>query len=282
MVQVQGVLHLAHFFFPLKRTVNIAMGAGDRQRNGIIREALQILLSDDSLWQFREGYVTPNLHPSTDPITHCINLFQVAGTLIMLHFLWIGAPLPITPFLPLLLLDRQASFNYDKSFINRHVSTSVTKGSRQWQSSSLDVIVPQLYFDPVSSLFLDANINPSTLSSNRVVTAHTAVTRGLLMSRTLGTAHPHLELDFAAIAQGANVPLDAHIDIAQHAFLPSDNGPLHTYRSLKPILIQTYNRRVQTPCDLTSRIMFTQHMYGAPRGRNDGEINDKDPFQKAF
>ncbi|KAI0682182.1 hypothetical protein BC835DRAFT_1311621 [Cytidiella melzeri] len=306
-VRVRGVLHLAHFFFPLKWLVNIAAGAGDSPRNDIIREALQILLSDGSLWQSREGYMAPNWHLSSTPIPYRVILFRAAGTLLMLHLVWVGAPLPVSPFLPLLLLDGPASFDFDPIFLKDHISATALDGLRHWDSLRPDEVVPDGYLNPVGALFMDANANViisltifllmfahkinqqlSVLSSYRTDAERNAVARSLLMSRTLGTTRPHLELDYAAIVQGANVPLDAHKEVTQHAFLLSDNGPLATYRSFKSLLTRAYNRRVRQPSDLTSRIKFTQRRFGVPeRGSNSepvvlDRLHELEPFRKAF
>ena len=56
----------------------------------------------------------------------------------MLHFAWVGAPSPISPFLPLLLFDGVVSFNHDAAFLGQFLSPAANLSLNEWVASNPD------------------------------------------------------------------------------------------------------------------------------------------------
>lgn len=180
--RVIGPLHVPHFFMLHRFSVQMyavycfhtlpmtadtllhdsGPGTGDGPRRSVIREALLILLSDETIWTLREGYVVPNWHSSVCAIPRRVALLRVAGTLIMLHFLYNGAPTPISPFLALLLLDGVRSFGNDPAFIEGLVSPTVSKCLVEWHELPLDEPFVEDAHPLASALFTDVEVNVSS------------------------------------------------------------------------------------------------------------------------
>ena len=136
-----------------------ADGSGDGPRRALIREALLILLSDTTLWVSREGYLVPNWHSSVDPIPSRVSLFRAAGALMMLHFLWNGAPSPLSPFLALLVFDGIRSFNNDASFLQKLITPTVLHSIAEWESLPSDEPYTPSKYPSAAALFEDVSFN---------------------------------------------------------------------------------------------------------------------------
>lgn len=140
-----------------------AEGTGVGPRRSVVREALLVLLSDKTLWTLREGYLVPNWHATSLPIPFRTTLFRATGTLIMLHFLWIGAPCPVSPFLVLLLFDGVKSFDTDIDFINNLISPTVSSSLTEWLSLPPNQAFSEESCPLASILFDDVDANVSLL-----------------------------------------------------------------------------------------------------------------------
>ncbi|KAK7034352.1 hypothetical protein R3P38DRAFT_3496866 [Favolaschia claudopus] len=79
---------------------------------------------DGRFWTEREGCLTLRLHPSHTPYRFCIS--KATGLILevlLLHFLFIGAPLPASPFLFLTLFDGRAiASKFDVDFLSTFIS----------------------------------------------------------------------------------------------------------------------------------------------------------------
>lgn len=138
-----------------------AEGTGIGPRCAVVREALLILLSDKTQWTLREGYLVPNWHAASLPIPFRATLFRAAGTLIMLHFLWIGAPCPVSPYLVLMLFDGIKSFDVDVDFVNNLISPTVSSSLAEWLSLPPNEAFSEELRPLASVLFGDADANIS-------------------------------------------------------------------------------------------------------------------------
>ncbi|KAK6969245.1 hypothetical protein R3P38DRAFT_3243766 [Favolaschia claudopus] len=98
-------------------------GIGRGPRNEVVAEALKILFADGRFWTEREGYLTLRLHPSCTPIPYRFCISKATGLIFLLHFLFIGAPLPASPFLFLTLFDGRAiAYKFDVDFLSTFIS----------------------------------------------------------------------------------------------------------------------------------------------------------------
>lgn len=67
--------------------------------------------------------MTLRLHPSRTPIPHRSCALKATGLLLLLHFLFIGAPLPASPFLLSTLFNgRQTASKFDLAFLAHFIS----------------------------------------------------------------------------------------------------------------------------------------------------------------
>jgi hypothetical protein len=84
---------------------------------------VKIMLADGHYWTEREGYQTLRLHPSRTPIPVRCCVLKATGLLFLLHFLFIGAPIPVSPFLFSTLFDgRKTASKFDLDVLARFIS----------------------------------------------------------------------------------------------------------------------------------------------------------------
>ncbi|KAK6964733.1 hypothetical protein R3P38DRAFT_3338218 [Favolaschia claudopus] len=101
----------------------IGPGIGRGPRNEVIGQAVKILLSDGRFWIEREGFLTLRLHPSRSPFPYRFCVAKATGLILLLHFLFIGAPLPVSPFLFHTLFNgRVSASKFDIDFLSRFMS----------------------------------------------------------------------------------------------------------------------------------------------------------------
>jgi hypothetical protein len=83
--------------------------------------------------------MTLRLHPSRTaiPVRSCV--FKATGFIFLLHFLFIGAPVPVSPFLFSTLFDgRRMASKFDFDFLVRFMSPSSLSSIKRIETVSLD------------------------------------------------------------------------------------------------------------------------------------------------
>jgi hypothetical protein len=81
------------------------------------------MMADGHYWTERESYLTLRFHPSRTPIPLRWCMLKAAGFLFLLHFIFIGAPIPASPFLFSTLFDgRQNASKFDVEFLSHFIS----------------------------------------------------------------------------------------------------------------------------------------------------------------
>ncbi|KAJ6461825.1 hypothetical protein C8R47DRAFT_1202348 [Mycena vitilis] len=120
---IDGVMQGEQGLFGLN--VSIGRGIGKSPRNEVVAQAVKILMADGHYWTERETYQTLRLHPSHGPIPVRACVLKATGLLFLLHFLFIGAPIPASPFLFSTLFDgRNTASKFDPEFLSRFISPS--------------------------------------------------------------------------------------------------------------------------------------------------------------
>ncbi|KAJ6595455.1 hypothetical protein B0H10DRAFT_2232760 [Mycena sp. CBHHK59/15] len=105
--------------------VTIGRGIGKGPRNEVVAQAVKIMMADGHYWTERETYQTLRLHPSHGPIPHRSCVLKATGFLFLLHFLFVGAPVPVSPFLLSTLFNgRIIASKFDHDFLARFLSPS--------------------------------------------------------------------------------------------------------------------------------------------------------------
>jgi hypothetical protein len=104
----------------------------------VISHAIEILLADGQFWTDVGEYKTLALHPSHRAFPHRSCILKATGLVFLLHYIFIGAPIPVSPFLFSTMFDgREATCRYDLEFLSRFIP-----------SSSLDII-SQIHSSPL-------------------------------------------------------------------------------------------------------------------------------------
>ncbi|KAJ7483132.1 hypothetical protein B0H11DRAFT_2021178, partial [Mycena galericulata] len=115
---VDGISNNDFSLFALR--VAIGPGIGRSPRNEVVAEAVKIIMADGHYWSERAGYQTLRLHPSRTPIPARSCVLKATGFLFLLHFIFISAPIPASPFLFSTLFDgRKTAAKFDPTFLSR-------------------------------------------------------------------------------------------------------------------------------------------------------------------
>lgn len=125
-----------------RQTDNIpsALGFGKGPRNEVVAEAVKILLVDGRFWTQRENYKALRLHPSRSGVPPRACVLKATGLILLLHILFIGAPVVISPFLFSTLFDgRNAAAKFDPEFLSRFISHGSLSLIKRLQRVAIDM-----------------------------------------------------------------------------------------------------------------------------------------------
>ncbi|KAJ7025218.1 hypothetical protein C8F04DRAFT_140746 [Mycena alexandri] len=252
---VVGVTQNMAGLFDLHVTVGHGIGKGPR--NEVVAEALKILLADGRFWTQRESYKTLRLHPSRSGIPARACVLKATGLVLLLHFLFIGAPIPASPFLLSTILEgRSAASKFDPEFLRSFVSPGslslikslerVPLNMPMYASASEECIEYQI-------LVNIPDVDPTIISPRRSQAEHDGVCSTVISYITLGTVDIAHHPDFHFISDGFNIVVPA---------FGGQDGPHHILEWFATpstlLLLDAYDRQIKSPADIVDHLDFTE------------------------
>ncbi|KAJ7700694.1 hypothetical protein B0H17DRAFT_1128559 [Mycena rosella] len=252
---VEGATSHQQALFSLR--VTIGAGIGMSPRNEVISEAVKIMLADGHYWAECGEYQTLRLHPSRNqiPIRSCV--LKATGLLLLLHFLFIGAPFPVSPFLFSTLFDgRKTASKFDLDFLSRFISSGSLSIIKKIQSTPLDQ--PLYTSQSEECLVYQYLVNipefdPTLISPRRSEEEHDGICSAIISYATLGSVDIEHHPDFLNIGDGFNVVVEA-VDAQDrtHHILKWFETPC------RELLVLAYDRRIKAVADILSHLKFSQ------------------------
>ncbi|KAJ7467795.1 hypothetical protein B0H11DRAFT_2046409 [Mycena galericulata] len=252
---VDGISNNDFSLFALR--VTIGPGIGRSPRNEVVAEAVKIMMSDGTYWSERAGYQTLRLHPSRTPIPARSCVLKATGFLFLLHFIFIGAPLPASPFLFSTIFDgRKTAAKFDPTFLSRLISADSLSIVKKIQSVSLD----QPFYASQSEECVEyqyllniPGVDPTLISLPRSREEHDGICSSVISFMTLGTVDIEHHPDFGAVADGFNVLVDPfNGQDRPHHILEWFETPC------RELILAAYDRHIKTPADILSHLEFTE------------------------
>ncbi|KAJ6528866.1 hypothetical protein B0H19DRAFT_1083208 [Mycena capillaripes] len=227
--------------------VSIGPGIGRRPRNEVVAEAIKILLADRHFWTERETYQTLRLHPSRAPIPARSCVLKATGFVFLLHFLFIGAPLPVSPFLFSTIFDgRRTAAKFDIDFLTPFLSAGSLSFITKLGCIPLD---KPLY----ASQCEDCIEYQYLLNIPEVDEEQDGVCGSVISFLTLGTVDIEHQPDFRALGDGFNVVVDA---------FGGQERPHHVLEwfatPCRELILAAFDRQIKAPTDVISHLEFTQ------------------------
>ncbi|KAJ7737937.1 hypothetical protein B0H16DRAFT_1761913 [Mycena metata] len=230
----------------------IGEGVGKGPHNEVIGEAIKIVY-----WTEREAYQTPRLHPSRDPIPVGACVLKATGLLFLVHFIFIGAPYPASPFLFSTLFDgRKIASKFDLPFLTRFLSPHLLSLMKKIHEVPLDqCLYASQAADCVEYQYM-VNIpdfDPTLISVPRSQAEHDGVCASIVSAATLGTLDIESNFDYLFIHEGFNVDVPAFDDQDRsHAIFEWFAAPS------RELIIGAFDRQIKTPADILSNLEFIE------------------------
>ncbi|KAK6988968.1 hypothetical protein R3P38DRAFT_2803911 [Favolaschia claudopus] len=221
-------------------------GVGRGPRNEVVARAVKILVSDGRFWTEREGYLTLCLHPSRSPIPYRFCVSKATGLIFLLHFLFIGAPLPVSPFLFYTLFDgRVIASKFDVEFLANFMSHHSLSLIKRIVGVSLDQPLyssTSEYCEEYQYLVNIPGVDPSMISPCRSEAEHAGISDCVGSFAQLGTVDIEHYPDYLATGDGFNVVVEAFggQDRPHHVL---EEGDSHSCRG--PLLPAEYQIRLK-------------------------------------
>ncbi|KAK7000140.1 hypothetical protein R3P38DRAFT_2538142, partial [Favolaschia claudopus] len=191
----------------------IEQGVGRGPRNEVVARAVKILVSDGRFWTEREGYLTLCLHPSRSPIPYRFCISKATGLIFLLHFLFIGAPLPVSPFLFYTLFDgRVIASKFDVEFLANFMSHHSLSLIKRIAGVPLDQPLyssTSEYCEEYQYLVNIPGVDPSMISPCRSEAEHAGISDCVVSFAQLGTVDIEHYPDYLATGDGFNVVVEA-------------------------------------------------------------------------
>ncbi|KAJ7713907.1 hypothetical protein B0H14DRAFT_3171504 [Mycena olivaceomarginata] len=237
--------------------VSIGPGVGKGPRNEVVARALKIALADGHYWTEREAYMTLRLHPSRTPIPHRSCALKATGLLLLLHFLFIGAPLPASPFLLSTLFNgRQTASKFDLAFLAHFISADSLSLVKRIERVPLNrPVYTSQAEDSIEYQYLlnIPEVDPSMIAPHRSRQEHDGVCLSIISFLTLGTVDIEHHPDFLALSDGFNACVEA---------FGGQERPHHILEwfatPCRELIIASYDRKISGPADILSHLDFTQ------------------------
>ncbi|KAK6988243.1 hypothetical protein R3P38DRAFT_3332081 [Favolaschia claudopus] len=190
----------------------IGPGIGRGPRNEVIGQAVKILLSDGRFWIEREGFLTLRLHPSRSPFPYRFCVAKATGLILLLHFLFIGAPLPVSPFLFHTLFNgRVSASKFDIDFLSRFMSPDSILFIKRIVGVPLDQPLYSAqppYCEVYHYLVNIPEIDPTLISLPRSEEEHQGISDFIVSYATLGTADIEHHPDYFGMGDGFNAVVE--------------------------------------------------------------------------
>ncbi|KAJ7161759.1 hypothetical protein C8R46DRAFT_1284188 [Mycena filopes] len=242
------------YLFGLQVTIGLASGPGPR--NEVVTEAIKILLADQHFWTERETYHCLRLHPVRTGIPARACVLKASGLLFLLHFLFIGAPASVSPFLFSTLFDgRNTATKFDEEFLANFISPPsfaiIKKIAQTPLTSPLYVSTSDLEYQYLVNI---PDVDPTMISNRRSKDEHDGVCATLISYVSLGAVDLEHHPDFQFVGDGFNVILDPFADQGdtEHHVLEWFATPC------RHLLLAAFNGKIKTPADVVAHLEFSQ------------------------
>ncbi|KAJ6572961.1 hypothetical protein B0H10DRAFT_2106153 [Mycena sp. CBHHK59/15] len=252
---VEGAIHRESALFSLQVTIGPGIGAGPR--NEVVAEAVKIMMSDGHYWTERGDYRTLRIHPSRSAIPARSCVLKATGLLFLLHFLFIGAPIPASPFLFSTLFDgRKTASKFDSEFLSRFVSPHSFSLIKRFESVPLE---QPLYISQLEEcveyqyLVNIPDVDPSLISVCRSREEHDGICGTIISFVTLGSVDIENHPDFLSVSDGFNVAIQPFGDQDRiHHLLEWFETPC------RELLLVAYDRRIKSAADILAHLEFCE------------------------
>ncbi|KAK7059578.1 hypothetical protein R3P38DRAFT_2496194, partial [Favolaschia claudopus] len=261
---LEGILyHVA--LFSLR--VLIGPGIGDGPRAEVVAHAVKILLDDPAFWTECGDFKTLCLHPSVSPFPRRSAIFKATGLLLLLHYVHIGAPTSVSPFLLYTVFSgRKTASRFDLEFLARFVSPPILRYIRNLHFKALDqpLYASQLLdCEEYQYLINIPGFAPSTISPSRTQDEQDGICAAVISFSTVGYIDIEHHPDFHSVSDGFNVSIACSAYDKPHHVLEWFDTPCRN------MLLVSYDLRVKSPATILSHLTFTQVNAAAdPYGEN--------------
>ncbi|KAJ7027734.1 hypothetical protein C8F04DRAFT_1399383 [Mycena alexandri] len=241
----------------LSLRVKIGPGFGKGPRTEVLTRALEIVVADKLHWTDCGEYKTIRLHPSISAIPRRSAVLKGAGLILLLHYLHVGAPFYVSPFLLWTIFNgRQTASRFDLEFLTRFISRDTLAYIERFHSTPLNV---PMYAEQTPEcveyqyLLNIPSMDPTLISRSRTQEEHDGVCTTIISFLTLGTVDIRHQSDFICISDGFNVALEPFGTYDQfHHILEWFKTPC------RELIMFSYDLRIKAVSDVLSNITYTQ------------------------
>ncbi|KAJ6507596.1 hypothetical protein DFH09DRAFT_1334465 [Mycena vulgaris] len=237
--------------------VKIEPGFGKGPRAEVLGRAVEILISNELYWTDCGEYKTLRLHPSLSPIPRRSPFLKASGLLLLFHFLYIGAPDCVSPFLFSTLFNgRQTASRFDLDFLTRFISHESLDTIKGFHSTPLKDRLYESQDSECTEYQFLVNIpgmDPSLISRSCSQEEHDGVCASIISFITLGSVDIQHHPDFLALSDGFNVALEPF------AAYDTDHHILEWFETpCRELIISSYDRAIKAVSDILPHIVFSQ------------------------
>ncbi|KAJ6579756.1 hypothetical protein B0H10DRAFT_2235655 [Mycena sp. CBHHK59/15] len=184
-------------------------------------------------------------------------VLKATGLLFLLHFLFIGAPIPASPFLFSTLFDgRKTASKFDSEFLSRFVSPHSFSLIKRFESVPLE---QPLYISQLEEcveyqyLVNIPDVDPSLISVCRSREEHDGICGTIISFVTLGSVDIENHPDFLSVSDGFNVAIQPFGDQDRiHHLLEWFETPC------RELLLVAYDRRIKSAADILAHLEFCE------------------------
>ncbi|KAJ7502142.1 hypothetical protein B0H11DRAFT_2224065 [Mycena galericulata] len=216
-------------------------------------------MADGHYWTEREAYMTLRLHPSRTaiPLRSCV--LKATGLLFLLHFLFIGAPIPNShvSFSFFTLFDgRRMASKFDLDFLAQFISANSLSLIKRIESVPLDKPLYTSQSDDCIEyqyLLNITDVDPTMISTRCSQDEHDGVCSSVISFVTLGSVDIEHHPDFLALVDGFNASVDAFGGQERlHHILEWFATPC------RELIMAAFDRQIKAPEDVHSHIESSQ------------------------
>ncbi|KAK6995577.1 hypothetical protein R3P38DRAFT_3407634 [Favolaschia claudopus] len=234
--------------------LQIAISAvGKGSRNETIALAVRMLLSDGHYWVEHEGHLTLRLHPCRAAIPSRACTLRATGFILFLHFVFIGAPIPVSPFLFSTIFDgRPTATKFDLEFLTRFMTLPSLETVKSFHRVPL---TDRLYSSPTDKRFQILlnlpEMDPTMIGLQRCQAEQDGIIAAIISYLTLGTVDITNQPDFRILEDGFNMCVEA---------FGGQDRPHHVLEwfatPCKQLILSAFDRQIKSAADLVSHLEY--------------------------
>ncbi|KAK6997310.1 hypothetical protein R3P38DRAFT_3328629 [Favolaschia claudopus] len=264
---VDGPIRNEIAFFGLQILIRTAdptsPAVGKGPRNETVALAVDMLLADGLYWTERENHLTLRLHPSHTAIPLRSCMLRATGFLFLLHFIFIGPPIPVSPFLfSTIFGGRCAATKFDIEFLLRFMSPASVKTVKSFHGVPLDQ--PLFSLDGGGDIKFHFLVNlpevdTTMIGSRRSQIEQDGIISTIISYLTLGTIDITNRPEFRILEDGFNMCVEA---------FDGQDRPHHILEwfatPCRQLIFSGFDRQIKSVADLLSHVDFNE-----ANGQND-------------